>query len=154
VLFALTRQGLKGLTRPGDFELEDVWKGAYRLREPGRSADVVLVASGSEVSLAWDAAEELATQGVEARIVSMPSLERFNAQSEADQLALVPDDGTPVVAIEAGRGESYRGLVGRRGLVIGMSRFGESAPASRLAEEFGFTPSAVATRVAEYLANR
>jgi transketolase len=151
VLFALTRQGLKGLTRPADFELEDVWKGAYRVREPERSADVVLVASGSEVSLACEAAAVLAVQGVEARIVSMPCLELFNAQPEADQLALVPDDGTPVVAIEAGRGESYRGLVGRRGLVIGMSWFGESAPAGRLAEEFGFTPNGVATRVAEYL---
>jgi transketolase len=82
----------------------------------------------------------------------MPSLELFHAQPEADQLALIPDDGTPVVAIEAGRGESYRGLVGRRGLIIGMSHFGESAPAGKLAEEFGFTPGAVAERVAAHLA--
>jgi transketolase len=152
VLFALTRQGLKALSRPTDFELEDVWKGAYRVRESGKGADVVLVASGSEVSLACEAAEVLAAGGVEARVVSIPSLELFFAQPEAEQLALVPDDGTPVVAIEAGRGESYRRLVGRRGLIIGMTRFGESAPAGRLAEEFGFTPKAVATRVGEYLA--
>jgi transketolase len=134
------------------FELEDVWKGAYGVREPGRSPDVVLVASGSEVSLASEAAEGLAERGIEARVVSMPRLELFFAQPEADQLALVPDDGTPVVAVEAGRGESYRRLVGRRGLIIGMAHFGESAPAGKLAEEFGFTPGAVADRVAEHIA--
>ena len=153
VLFSLTRQGLKAVERPEGFELEDVWKGAYGVREPGRAPDVVLVASGSEVSLACEAAEGLAAKGVEARVVSMPCLELFFAQPEADQLALVPDDGTPLVAIEAGRGESYRGLVGRRGLVIGMPHFGESAPAGRLAEEFGFTPSAVADRVAKHLSD-
>ena len=152
VLFSLTRQGLKAVDRLEGFELEDVWKGAYGVREPGRSPDVVLVASGSEVSLASEAAEGLAERGIEARVVSMPSLELFFAQPEADQLALVPDDGTPVVAVEAGRGESYRRLVGRRGLIIGMAHFGESAPAGKLAEEFGFTPGAVADRVAEHIA--
>jgi transketolase len=81
----------------------------------------------------------------------MPCLELFLAQSESDQLALVPDDGTPVVAVEAGRGESYRRLVGRNGLIIGIPHFGESAPAGRLGEEFGFTPGSVAARVGEYL---
>jgi transketolase len=152
VIFSLTRQGLEAVDRPESFELEDVWKGAYGVREPGRTPDVVLVASGSEVSLASQAAEGLAERGIEARVVSMPSLELFRAQPEVDQLALVPDDGTPIVAVEAGRGESYRGLVGRRGLIIGMAHFGESAPAGKLAEEFGFTPGSVADRVAEHIA--
>ena len=151
VLFALTRQGLKGFARPAGFELEDVWKGGYRVREPARAPDVVLVASGSEVPLSLAAAESLAAGGTEARVVSMPCLELFLAQSESDQLALVPDDGTPVVAVEAGRGESYRRFVGRNGLIIGIPHFGESAPAGRLGEEFGFTPGSVAARVGEYL---
>jgi transketolase len=154
VLLALTRQRVQSLDRPEEFELEDVWKGAYRVREPGGGPDVVMVASGSEVSLACAAAEQLATRGTEARVVSMPCLELFLSQPESDQLALVPDDGTPVVAIEAARGESYRRLVGRSGLILGMQRFGESAPAARLAEEFGFTPEAVAARVEEYLSRR
>ena len=151
VLLALTRQGVPGLDRPGDFEIEDVWKGAYRVREPAAACDLVMVASGSEVSLACAAAEELAAGGIEARVVSMPCLELFLAQPESEQLALVPDDGTPVVALEAGRGESYRRFVGRKGLIIGMQRFGESAPAARLAEEFGFTPAGVVKRVREHL---
>jgi transketolase len=154
VLLALTRQGLPALNRLADFELEDVWKGAYRVREPEGASDVVVIASGSEVALACAAAEQMATRGVEARVVSMPCLELFLAQSESDQLALVPDDGTPVVALEASRGESYRRFVGRKGLILGMQRFGESAPAAKLAEEFGFTPETVAARIEEHLASR
>jgi len=154
VLLALTRQSLPALNRPADFELEDVWKGAYRVREPEGASDVVVIASGSEVALACAAAEQMATRGVEARVVSMPCLELFLSQSESDQLALVPDDGTPVVALEASRGESYRRFVGRKGLILGMQRFGESAPAAKLAEEFGFTPETVAARIEEHLASR
>jgi len=111
----------------------------------------VLLASGSEVALCADAAARLAEQAVEARVVSVPSLELFAARPESEQLALVPDDGTPVVAVEAGCGERFRRLVGRRGLVYGLDRFGESAPYKDLAEHFGFTPEKLAKRVLEHL---
>ena len=77
----------------------------------------------------------------------MPCVGLFLEQSDTDQDAIIPDDGTPIVAIEAGRGESLRRFVGRRGLVIGMESFGASAPYSDLATHFGFTASSVAARV-------
>ncbi|MBB83418.1 MAG: transketolase [Deltaproteobacteria bacterium] len=147
VLLSLTRQGLPGLERPASFTPEDVWKGAYVVSDPEGKTDVMLLATGSEVSLAVEAASELATCGVQARVVSMPSVELFLEQSEADQDAVLPDDGTPIVAIEAGRGETLRRFVGRRGLVIGMESFGASAPYGDLAEHFGFTAKSVAARV-------
>ncbi|MBW2500840.1 MAG: transketolase [Deltaproteobacteria bacterium] len=151
VLLSLTRQGVPGLERPAGFQPQDVWKGAYIVSEPSERAHVVLLATGSEVSLAVDAAAELAGDGVRARVVSMPSVDLFLARSEAEQEAVLPDDGTPIVAIEAGRGESLRRFVCRHGLVIGLERFGASAPYQTLAEHFGFTASSVATRVKQVI---
>jgi len=153
-LLSLSRQGVPALVREAPFELEDVWRGGYAVREPGPEAQVVLVASGSEVSLACGAAEKLAADGVAARVVSVPNLGLFLAQPEETRRALVPDDGTPVVAVEAARGQSWWQLVGRSGLVYGMDRFGASAPWKQLAEHFGFTPDKLAGRVAELLRER
>jgi len=150
-LLSLTRQGVPVLDRPTEFENEDIWKGGYLVRPTEGKPDLVMVASGSEVGLACQAAEELSERGRAVRVVSMPCLELFDQQSEADQLALIPDDGTPVVAIEAARGESFRGFVGRRGLIIGMQTFGESAPAAVLADHFGFTPEKVVARIEAHL---
>ncbi len=147
ILLSLTRQGVPVLERPAGFDPMDVWKGAHVVSEPSEKADVVLLATGSEVGVAVDAATELAADGIRARVVSMPCVGLFLEQSEEAQDAIVPDDGTPIVAIEAGRGETLRRFVGRRGLVIGMDRFGASAPYPRLAEHFGFTASQVAARV-------
>jgi transketolase len=112
---------------------------------------VILVASGSEVSLACDAAEKLHAENVSARVVSLPCLELFLAQPESLRNALIPSDTTPVVAIEAARGQSLRGLVGTRGFVYGIDRFGASAPYTDLAEFFGFTPDRVCERVLAHL---
>ena len=147
VLLSLTRQTVPALERPENFEASDVWKGAYIVSDPDKKADVVLLATGSEVGVAVGAAAELAADGIGARVVSMPNVGLFLEQSDADQDAVLPDDGTPIVAIEAGRGESLRRFVGRRGLVIGMEGFGASAPYADLAAHFGFTASAVAVRV-------
>jgi transketolase len=147
ILLSLTRQGVPVLERPAAFDPMDVWKGAHVVSEPSEKAEVVLVATGSEVGLAVAAAAELAADGIRARVVSMPCVGLFLEQSEDAQDAIIPDDGTPIVAIEAGRGETLRRFVGRRGLVIGMERFGASAPYSALAEHFGFTASQVAARV-------
>ncbi len=108
------------------------------------------MASGSEVSLACEAAALLSSDGVSARVVSVPSLELFAAQPAAYRDQLVPS-GLPAVAVEAARGESFRGLVGREGLVYGIERFGASAPYKKLAEYFGFTADALAKRVREHL---
>jgi len=150
-MLSLTRQTLPALKRAAGFELEDVWKGAYTVREPEGALDVVLLATGSEVALACDAAAKLDGDGIRARVVSVPCLELFQSQSDAYQTGLVPDE-VPAVAVEAGVGESFRRWVGRRGLVCGIDRFGASAPAADLAELFGYTPDRLCAKVRDFLA--
>ena len=147
VVLSLTRQTVPGLERPAGFDPRDVWKGAYVASDPGSKPDVVLLATGSEVSLSVAVAGLLVADGIRARVVSMPSVELFLQLPDAEQDAILPDDGTPIVAVEVGRGETLRRFVGRRGLVIGMESFGASAPYQALAEHFGFTPALVAKRV-------
>jgi transketolase len=149
-LLALSRQKLPALRRARELSREEFARGAYAVRDPA-NPQVVLVASGSEVSLACDAAEKLHAENVSARVVSLPCLELFLDQPEAVRNALIPPDGPPVVAIEAARGQSLRGLVGTRGFVYGIDRFGASAPYTDLAEFFGFTPDRVCARVLEQL---
>ena len=151
VVFSLTRQKLKALVRPDGFALQDVLRGAYAVRNPGQDVHVVVLATGSEVALACDAEEKLRAEGVRARIVSLPCLEVFLAQPEEYRRSLVPAENTPVVTVEAGVGESLRRLVGSRGLVYGIDRFGASAPAAELAGEFGFTPDKLAARILEHI---
>jgi len=151
VAFALSRQDLPPLTRPASFRREDVWRGGYTVLEPPGAPDVVLVATGSEVSLACEAAAKLAADRIAARVVSLVSLELWAEQPEAERRALVPVDAVPVVAVEAGRGDSFRHWIGARGLVYGIDRFGASAPAGALAQLFGFTPDALADAVRAHL---
>jgi len=148
---ALTRQKLAPVERPEGFRVEDAWKGAYAVRQPAGEPDGVLVATGSEVALACAAAERLDSEGVAVRVVSMPCLERFARQPEAWRRALVPTERVPVVAVEASRALSFHGLVGPRGLVHGIDRFGASAPWKDLAEEYGFTPEHLAAAVRSHL---
>jgi transketolase len=146
VALSLTRQGVPALKREAPFDLADVWKGAYAVREPEGKPDVVLLASGSEAVLACEAATGLAAESVSARVVSLPSLELLAEQPESYRRELLPDE-VPVVAVEAARGESLRGLVGGQGIVYGIDRFGTSAPGKRLAEHFGYTPERLVARV-------
>jgi transketolase len=150
-LFALSRQNVRPLERRAPFRPEDVARGAYAVQDPGPATRVVFVATGSEVALACDAAEKLGGEGIPARVVSMPCVELFLEQPPGFQRSLVPSDGTPVVAVEAGRAESLRRFVGPRGLVYGIDRFGASAPLADLARFFGFTPDQLAGRVLEHL---
>jgi transketolase len=149
-LLALSRQKLPALRRARPLTAAEFARGAYAVRE-AEQPKVVLVASGSEVSLACDAAEKLHAENVPVRVVSLPCLELFLAQPESWRDALIPAEGVPVVAIEAARGQSLRGLVGPHGLVYGIDRFGASAPYTDLAEFFGFTPDHVCARVLEHL---
>jgi len=148
---ALSRQTLPALKRDGAFRNEDVLKGAYAVRQPSAKPDVVLLATGSEVALACDAACLLSEQGLAARVVSVPCLELFLEQPEAERRALLPVDGTPVVAVEAGVGQSLWRLVGPRGLVYGLHDFGASAPYEVLADHFGLTAPKLAARVAAFV---
>ncbi|MTV27144.1 transketolase [Nitriliruptoraceae bacterium ZYF776] len=152
-VIALTRQGLPHLgARPDDA----VSKGAWVVRElgvaDGADPEVLLLASGSEVSLCVEAAEQLAADGTSVRIVSMPSWERFAAQPREVRDTVLPPQVRARVAVEAASPFGWERYVGDAGTVIGMDRFGASAPASRLFEEFGFTPDNVARVARETLA--
>jgi len=144
----LTRQKLPLLPKPAGFDKSLPLAGGYVLADVANPT-VVLMASGSEVSLALDAAKLLADKGVAARVVSMPDVNTFMAQP-AEYRAEVLPKGIKRVAIEAGRGESFGKLLGEEGLFIGWEQFGASAPAEVLAEQFGLTPAKVADKVAAF----
>ncbi|MBB4843772.1 transketolase [Paucibacter oligotrophus] len=139
----LSRQNLPALSRPE--QAEGIERGAYVLREAAQPC-AVLLATGSEVQLAVQAQEQLAALGVAVRVVSMPCSNRFDAQSSAYQDEVLPPD-LPTVAIEAAQPDFWRKYVGRRGAVIGMRTFGESAPAPALYRHFGITTEALVLAV-------
>jgi transketolase len=139
-VLALTRQGLPVLRRtPQDENLTA--KGAYVLVEPQGGRDVTILATGSEVSLAVTAAEQLKDEGIKAAVVSMPCWELFDAQSEAYRAQVL---GTaPRVGIEAAVEFGWQKWLGPQGIFIGMRGFGASAPADELYKHFGITADAV-----------
>ncbi len=145
----LTRQKLPVIARAADFNAADVLKGGYVVAATA-SADVIVMASGSEVHVAVEAAATLAAQGIQARIVSVPCLEQFMAQPQSYRDAVLPA-GVPRVAFEAGRSESWGRLIGCDGLFIGIEHFGASAPDKVLAEQFGFTAPQVAEKIKNFL---
>ena len=151
-LLALSRQTLQALERTAPFELEDVWKGAYTVQDSDEAPKVVLAATGSEVRLACDAAQKLRAEGVPARVVSVPCLSLLLEQAADYRRSLFPA-GVPVVAVEAGRGQSLQVLAGTDGLIYGIDSFGKSAPFADLAAHFGFTPDQLATRVLAHVRN-
>ncbi len=139
-----TRQGVPVLDRAA--AAGGVARGGYVLRD---GSDAVLVATGSEVSLALDTAQALADE-YSLRVVSMPSWELFFAQDTAYQRAVLGDD-LPTASIEAAATFGWERVVGDGGLMIGIDRFGASAPAGRIAQELGFTVEAVSAAVREWL---
>jgi transketolase len=148
----LTRQKLAPVKRDGPVDGEAISRGGYAVAAPA-AAGFTLLATGSEVPLAQAALELLAKQGRQGRLVSIPCLERFLAQPQAWRDAVLAP-ALPAAAIEAALGTEWWRLVGREGLVIGIDRFGESAPEKALAEHFGFTPAKVADRIATWLESR
>ena len=115
-------------------------KGGYILKkEKGEKPDVVLLASGSEVEQAVAARDILAGKGIDARVVSMPCMELFNAQSAEYRDSVIPADVRARVAMEAGATMPWYRYVGLDGSVIGLDHYGDSAPAATLFKEFGIT---------------
>jgi transketolase len=138
----LTRQGVPQIT-PRDNGLA---RGAYILADPASgNPDIVLIATGSEVALALEAVDALLAEGITARVVSMPSWELFDAQDAAYRASVLPAD-KPKLAIEAGATLGWARYVGLAGDVIGIDRFGASAPGKVLFEQFGFTVENVVAR--------
>jgi transketolase len=126
-------------------------RGGYVLAEAaGGAPRAVIIATGSEVALALAAQQQLAAAGVAVRVVSMPSTNVFDRQDEAWRAAVLPP-GVPRVAVEAGVTDGWYKYVGLEGAVVGLDRFGESAPAGALFTLFGFTPENVARTVMSVL---
>ena len=133
----LSRQGLPFIERTAD-QIEAVRQGAYVISEAAGDANVVLIATGSEVNLALNAQKELANDGINARVVSMPSTNVFDRQDQAYKDSVLTP-GIKRVAIEAGVSDFWRKYVGLEGGVVGIDTFGESAPGGVVMEHFGFT---------------
>jgi len=146
----LTRQALPH-AGDGTPRLDAIARGAYVLRKP-QTEDLALLASGSEVSVALAAAELLAGEGVEARVVSVPCMDVFERQDAAYRQHVIPWH-LPRIAVEAGSTGLWWKFVGEHGDVVGIDRFGESAPGGELFELFGITADAVAQRALAVLAN-
>ncbi|MEL0628050.1 transketolase [Psychromonas aquatilis] len=133
-----SRQNLKPQARDAQ-QLADVAKGGYVLLDSETPAEIILIATGSEVELAMQAAAELTASGKAVRVVSIPCTEQFELQSAEYKESVLPAAVTKRVAIEAGIADYWYKYVGLNGKVIGMTTFGESAPADQLFEMFGFT---------------
>jgi transketolase len=147
VALVLTRQELPTLDRTRYAAAEGLRRGAYVLADaPANKTDLILIASGSEISLAVGARQKLEDQGISARVVSMPSWELFNAQPQEYRDEVLSPSIRARLAIEAGVAQGWHRYVGDQGDVISLERFGASAPAKVVFEKFGYTVDSLVAR--------
>ncbi|GEA62387.1 transketolase [Vibrio comitans] len=132
-------------------QLTDITKGGYILKDCPAKPELILIATGSEVELAINAATELTALGKQVRVVSMPSTDTFDKQSAEYRESVLPSAVTKRIAIEAGIADYWYKYVGFDGAIIGMTTFGESAPASELFKMFGFTVDNIVGKATELL---
>ena len=140
----LSRQNLPVVDRSSHQSAEGVAKGAYILKDGDGSADVILIATGSEVQYALGAQTLLASQGVKARVVSAPCVEWFNEQSDSYKESVLPSSIKARVSVEAGIALGWRELIGDAGVSVSLEHYGASASAAVLFKEYGFTAENVA----------
>jgi transketolase len=153
-VLVLSRQPLPTLDRTKFAAATGVARGAYVLADaPGANPEVILIASGSEVSVAVDAHEKLVAEGIRSRVVSIPSWDIFEHQTQEYRDSVLPPNGAARVAIEQASTFGWERYVGAKGRVIGMTTFGASAPLKELQRKFGFEPARV-TAVAKELLGR
>jgi transketolase len=145
VVLVHSRQGLPTLDREKFAGAEGLHRGAYVLADSD-DIEVILIASGSELHLAVEASETLRNEGIGTRVVSMPSWELFEEQPESYRDEVLPPEIATRLAVEAGVTQGWHKYVGRRGEVIGVDRFGASAPGGKVLAEYGFTAGHVADR--------
>ncbi|MGY5748318.1 transketolase [Vibrio antiquarius] len=146
-----SRQNLAQQERDAE-QVADIAKGGYILKDCEGNPELILIATGSEVELAVEAAAQLTAEGKKVRVVSMPSTDAFDKQDAAYREAVLPSDVTARIAIEAGIADFWYKYVGFDGRIIGMTSFGESAPAGELFKMFGFTTENVVNTAKELLA--
>ena len=141
VALSLTRQKLPTLAGTADKAREGVSRGGYVLREAsgGKEPRIILIGTGSELQLAFKAAEALEADGIPARVVSLPCWERFELQDEAYRESVLPRAVRARVSVEAGVSLGWDRWVGTEGAIVGLDHFGASAPAGTIFEKFGFT---------------
>jgi transketolase len=142
----LTRQNVKGQTRDSA-AVANIKRGGYVLSEPAQAPVALIIATGSEIELAMEAQQQLVEKGIPTRVVSMPCAERFLEQDEAYQQQVLPPQLLARVATEAGSTNYWYRFVGLQGRVVGIDRFGVSAPANEAYEYLGLTAKAVAEAV-------
>jgi transketolase len=154
-VLALSRQPLPTLDRNKYAPASGVAQGAYVLADaPGGNPEVILIATGSEVSLAVEAHEKLFAEGIRSRVVSMPSWEIFEHQPKAYRDRVLPPNVKARVAVEQGSIIGWDRYVGSSGRVIGMNTFGASAPLKELQKKFGFEPDHLVLAAKEQLARK
>ncbi|GAH17679.1 unnamed protein product, partial [marine sediment metagenome] len=145
---ALTRQ--KVPQQPRDQKtLDNIIRGGYILFDSHTKPNAIIIASGSEVDIAISAAKKLTKQGKKIRVVSMPSTDIFDKQDADYKELVLPKKVTTRLAIEAGRSDTWYKYVGIKGKIIGVDKFGESAPAKELFAEFGFTEQNIIQAILE-----
>jgi transketolase len=155
VALILSRQAMPTLDRKKFGAAAGLAQGAYVLADaPGDKPDVILLATGSEVGLCVSAWEVLGKEGVKARVVSMPSWELFEHQSQAYRDSVLPPSVTARVAVEQASTFGWHRYLGLGGAAIGMKTFGASAPLKELQKRFGFTVEAVVEAAHKQLAGR
>jgi transketolase len=153
VLLVLTRQNLPTLDRERMASADGLRRGAYVLSDSSaRTPELILIASGSEVSLIVQAAKRLQDEGVAVRCVSMPSWELFEALSPAERDEVLPPSVKARLAVELGVSQGWERYVGQHGDMLGIETFGASAPAEVLLKAYGFTADAVVARAKALLA--
>jgi transketolase len=153
VLLVLSRQDLPTLPRNRLASAEGLRRGGYVLSDPPNGSPVlILIASGSEVALTIAAAEQLQAQGIAVRCVSMPSWDLFDAQAQSYRDEVLAPHVTARLAVELGVAQGWHRYIGDRGDMLGIERFGASAPAERLLREYGFTIEAVVAHSRRLLA--
>jgi transketolase len=141
-----SRQGLAHMTR-SEQQIKDISRGAYIVSDSSGQPDAIIIATGSEVEIAVKAAEHLGTKGKNVRVVSMPSTNVFDGQDQAYRDSVLPPSVSKRIAVEAGVTDGWWKYVGTNGKIVGLDRFGESAPAGDLFKEFGFTTDNVVSQV-------
>ena len=152
--FALSRQNLPVVDRSNCASAEGVAKGAYIICDTEKDPDVILIATGSEVHVAISAAQLLKSESISARVVSAPSLEWFEEQSDSYKESILPKAITARVSIEAGVGAGWHKYVGDSGEIISLEHFGASASAGELFKEFGFTAENVVAAAKRTIARK
>ena len=153
-VIALTRQNLPVLDSDKLAPVGGLAQGAYILKDTKGTPDIILIGTGSEVSLTLDAAEQLANEGIGARVVSMPCWELFERQPQAYRDSVLLPNVQARLAVEAASPMGWHRWVGDQGDIIALDRFGASAPASVLMQEFGFTVENVVKRAKLVLGKR